>query len=149
MGTYNHTYVGVFIKAPAYKDKIERKVYKNKTGKIVNTRFNPETGEENNIDVIIDIVTVRPVPYITDNDEFAEDEFFTPVYSDINVFLSTNTKYRFTDDDLFVFNMDRNFDFNKLITDFEIEYSEYLKYYKNKYPKCDFEICFGVVNYAH
>ena len=150
MGYYNSVYVGVFIEAPLIKAQTEIKVFRKPSGKISKTRFNPETGEEYIEDIIIKDITETPVPYIDDNDSLNEDEFYIPGYTDTNVFLcNVDSKYRFCDDsDIFVLSLE-NINMNELINDFKVEYKEYLDYYKNKYPECDFKVKFGVICYTN
>lgn len=151
MGTYNSVYVGVYIEATSYKVKIERKVFRKSSGKISKTKFNPHTGEECIEDTIIETNTITPHTYIEDNDELVEDMFFSPEYCDVNLFIlnSSRNKYAFKNSsDLFSCEFS-NVDISKLIEDFKVEYSEYIKYYKNKYSESDFKVKFGVVSYAN
>jgi hypothetical protein len=155
MGTYNSTYVGVYIQIPHYKKEHRRDVLRHpKTNKVMKTKFCPMSGEAGIPDVIVENVWIEPArsidePWVKEQG-FREDEFFAPVYtrSERETVLLSNGKYQLKTNGEF-FNLDiSDVDPKKLIEEFKIEYKLYLDYYYD-FHFDDLKVCFGVVNYAH
>lgn len=152
MGTYNTTYVGIYLEIPHLKTtKTETFFVHPETGKRQKSKFDANTGRQNDQKSEEKIFYITPMSYIEDNDELDEDEFFTPAYTyagnKIQTFiLNSKTKYSNSDSDLFNLDLsDKNI--TKLIEEFKIEYKQYLDYYIDKYKEVN--IKYGVVNYAH
>lgn len=151
MGTYNSTYIGIYLEVPYSKATRIVKTYVDPQGKKTKNKFDPNTGQKNGVkeEMVVDEIT--PSSYIVDVPGLGEDEFFTPAYTNggkkIQTFLlNGRSKYSYTEDDLFNFDLG-NVNPSQLIEDFRVEYAPYLEYYQQKYG--DFTIKYGVVNYAH
>lgn len=151
MGADNALYVGVYLKLPHKKEKIERKVFRKPNGKISQTKFNPETGEEYKEEIHIDTVWSQTSPYIVDHESLEEDMFWEPAYhagDKENIFLMNEKKwYSETFHKMTVLDLNHVSNMNAIIQNFESVYKEYIDYYREKCP--ELEIKFGVVYYAH
>ena len=154
MGVDRGTHIGIYLELPHIKTTVVEKFYVSPTtGKKQKNRFDENTGVENILKTQNVEQYIEPMSYITDDDSLGEDEFWTPAYSGggkrIQTFLlNARTKYNKSFDDTDVFNYDlASVDIPKLIEDFKQEYKPYLEYYTNK--GYEYEVKFGVVNYAH
>lgn len=152
MGTYLSTYVGVYIAATHYKEERKTKVYKTLQDKITKNRFNPQTGEENRIEEVVETEIVQPYCWINDREDLSEDEFFEPSFTQDtqeSIFL-VNSASKFGLHYSDIVNIDlSNVDIEQKMLEFNREYSEYLAYFREKFEKSNIEVKFGVVIYAH
>ncbi len=152
MGSYNSTYVGIYLELKYNQKPVIQKSYVDSIGKKTKNKFDPNSGQPNQIKEETVISEVVPTSYITDDSlGMNEDEFFTPSYTGagkrIQTFLlNGRTKYSMTNDDLFNFSIEQ-LNIPKLIEDFKVDYKKYLDYYQTQFG--DFQIKYGVVNYAN
>lgn len=151
MGTYNSTYIGIYLEVPYSKATRSVKTYVDAQGKKTKNKFDPTTGQKNDVKDEIVVDEIIPLSYIVDVPGLGEDEFFTPAYTNggkkIQTFLlSGRSKYSYTGDDLFNFDLGM-VNLPQLIEEFKAEYAPYLEYYQQQFG--DFTIKYGVVNYAH
>lgn len=150
MGSYKRVYIGIYLEIP-YKKTIKKEIIyvHPQTGKTQKYRFDGTTGLENVEKTVETVHYIRPVSYITDNDDLGEDDFFTPAYNNCEdnteiFLLNGNTKYSKDIEDLKNVNL-TNLHIVSLIEDFKEEYEKYLDYYLEKFDKV--EVKYGVIIY--
>lgn len=91
MGVYNSTYVGVYMEIEHYKKEVTRNVLRNpETNKVVNYKFNEQTGLKSVEDTITENKWISPPEYFDEEcikllgltpESINEDEFFSPAYT--------------------------------------------------------------------
>jgi hypothetical protein len=153
MGMYKSTYIGIYLELPYYKQETKVEFYKHPvTGKIMKSKFCPDTGVECIKSERIDISYEAPDAYIdVSSSNLLSSMFFAPAFcgagSKTQTFiLNSNTKYSYNHSGLFNFDISE-LNIDKLKEEFTIEYKDYLDYYTEQYG--EYEICYGVVNYQH
>jgi hypothetical protein len=162
MGTYRSTFIGPYL---IVKDSITTneivEYFHPESGKKMKTKFDPNTGVEGVEKTRTESKTNRTLLYNIEVDGFREDEFFMPEYCgapkgyktwvcnrklvglpglQTSVYPELDTDYEF------------NFDFTSF--DMNIMRGNFISHYKDYFNKLkemgiEFEICYGIVNYAH
>lgn len=153
MGTYRSTFIGPYL---IVKDSIKTNTiveyFHPETGKKMKTKFDPNTGAEGVKKTRTENVSIENSPWDFDIEGFREDEFFKPAYSGApkghTTWVCNSGKYspKLDTDDEFNFNF-TSFDVSIVRGNFISYYKEY--FIKLKEMGVEFEICFGIVNYAH
>lgn len=154
MGSYNATYIGVYLKVAYSKCEQETITLVNSEGKVFKSgSFDPDTGEKLIEKVSKTYKMVRPDVYIDDVDDLYEDEFHSPMYTDssTHAYFLINSETRFGKhlEPYSTFNVDVNvLDIGEIIEKFKKEYSAYLHHYS---VVCGYEVevKWGVINYGN
>lgn len=153
MGTYNSTYIGIYLEIPFVKVEKEIITYTHPTkGTKMSKKFCPDTGVEGIEHKRTETEYSVPNTWI-DVDGLDEDMFWQPAYTGggkkiATVILNGNDdKFAHTDDDYFNYSIDSSINIVGLISEFKEKYSEYLNYFINEYEVVN--IKYGVVNYGH
>lgn len=155
MGTYNHVYVGPYIKVKTVeKDVTYTKKISAATGKEFkdpNVYFCPVSGEK-----LIEQTYTQPEKiYGQPHDVPArlnEDAFWTPEYTayrEGKVFLCNfRVDQLLSADDLFVFDM-AGFSHEYHLERFNAKYAEYIAHWKSLYGDENVMVSYGIVHYAN
>ena len=157
MGTYQGTYIGVYMEVPYGTEKETESFYVHPTtGVKMDTQYCPDTGVEGVLKTKTNTVDKYPHPYTDDVEGLDEDMFFSPEYDGagkkLKTFVLNSTKTRYAPINIGeneAFNLDGKIFANadKLIKEFREEYEDYINYFEKEYGLIT--IHFGVVNYYH
>ncbi len=150
MGVYKSIYIGPYliVKDKSYEETVVE--YFTKDGVKTNTKFDPNTGEEN----IKKTKTVQRTqsirPWNIEVEGFSDGEFFSPEYhgapNGYITWVSNKSTFSIKEDD-----GQFNFSFDSFDSEKKSKFYEYYETYfeKMKEMEIQFEIYFGVVSYAH
>jgi hypothetical protein len=153
MGTYNSTYIGIYLEIPFVKVEKEIITYTHPTtGVKMSKKFCPDTGVEGIEHKRTETKYSEPNTYIDDVDGLEEDMFWQPNVTGgekcATVILNRhNKKFAHTDDDYFNYSIDSSLNIEDLISEFKVKYDEYLNYFIEKYKVVN--VKYGVVNYGN
>lgn len=155
MGAYAGLYIGIYLEIPYGTKKVMKNIYKNpRTGLPMSTPFHPTTGEKALVEEIFVDEDKHPTPF-NFPEEFDEDMFFAPAYCGAGerkktFVVNRNNKYNvdFDHDSNVSVNVElKNFNSEKLVEEFKVEYKKYIDYLVEEYG--DVAIFYGVVYYFH
>jgi hypothetical protein len=158
MRVYNGTYIGVFLEIPLVGTLVPYTVKVNSKGKQYgeDMQFCPTTGEKLKTVEKHKKEKCHPQAYIHGHDDFyngcGDDTFWEPEYHQKNdkvqyFLINVSDKFHINIDSYQTHEFSGMIDLDKIIKDFEKEYSKYLEYYKSL--GYDYKIKWGVINYAH
>jgi len=153
MGTHRSTYIGPYlvVKDSTITNTIVE-YFHPETGKKMKTKFDPNTGTEGVEKTRTENLSRENSPWDFTIDGFSEDDFFKPAYSGApkgyTTWVCNFSKYSPE--------LDTDDEFNIDISSFDmgIIRGNFLSHYKDYFNKLiemgiEFEICYGIVNYAH
>lgn len=151
MGYDKYTQLGVYIKIPKVIKGIQVEYYVDSEGRETPYKFNPETGQENQLKYRKENKEQRISAYIDDDNSLIEDMFFSPEFLEVDnsvIFLLNKHDKTFVieTEEVGLTQLPETMNIPSLIQMFKEEYKEYLDYYENKYD--NLEIGFGLINYV-
>ena len=151
MGVYNSTHIGPYILVKnSVKEKEVKEYFNSETNKKVKWRFNPETGVESIERVRVETVVSEVNLYENTIEGFREDEFFRAEYSECksgySLWMCNSRKFSVGCDELFTVNL-LELDIIGIMDKFKLHYDLYFRGLDGL--GIEYELCYGVVSYAH